>query len=84
MVDQLREEELQVIRDLREGDELTFEEIGERLGVDTSTACRVYTEPGRSFADLTVIRMRKHIARILEERSDDSAKQPKRGKRVSA
>lgn len=68
MVEQLREEELQVIRELREDEELTFVQIGERIGVDTSTAQRVYAEPGRSFADLTVIRMRKHIARIVDER----------------
>jgi len=39
-----RQESLKKVFDLRERDQLTFGQIARRLGMDRSTACRMYQE----------------------------------------
>lgn len=63
MQEQLDAEEIAAVRRLREDEELTFEQIGERLGVDMSTAHRILAKPGYQFSDLILIRIRKGLAR---------------------
>lgn len=65
MTQQLQQFELDTIRGFRENDELTFEQIGERLGVDTSTAHRVLTKPGYRLSELQLIRIRKALATLV-------------------
>lgn len=67
MTEQLQQPELEAIRSLREGEELTFQQIAERLDVDTSTAHRILTKPGYEFNELTLIRIRKALARMAED-----------------
>jgi len=73
---QLTHAELDTIRNLREEDELTFAQIGERLGIDTSTAHRILTREGYTSDELTLIRIRKGLARL--------ATKPAKRQRVSA
>lgn len=63
---QLRPDEIDVVRRLREDEELTFDELAERLGVDLSTAHRIVTKPGYQFSDLVLIRIRKGLRRLEE------------------
>jgi DNA-binding MarR family transcriptional regulator len=64
---QLTPDEIDTIRGLREEDELTFEQIGDRLSIDTSAAHRILTKPGYEFEELTLIRIRKGLQRLAEE-----------------
>lgn len=61
---QLTADELATIRALREEEELTFAEIGERLGIDTSVAHRILARDGYAFEELSLIRIRKGLARL--------------------
>lgn len=67
---QLIASERAVIRSLRVDSELTFVQIAEKLGIDTSTAHRVYTNPDYQFSGLVLIRIRKGLARLAEEQRD--------------
>lgn len=67
MIEQLKPSELSSMRSLREEDELTFEQIADRLGIDISSAHRALTKPGYQFSELQLIRIRKGLARLTDQ-----------------
>lgn len=73
---QLTSDELATIRALREEEELTFAEIGERLGIDATVAHRILARDGYVFEELSLIRIRKGLARLTSK--------PSKRQRISA
>jgi len=69
MEPQLTEQEITTIRALRHDEELPYSALGERLGVDPSAVHRILTKPGYRCDDLTLIRVRKGLARLNERKS---------------
>lgn len=82
MEPQLQVHEIAAVRKLRQVDELTFEQIGERLGIDMSTAYRIVAKPGYQFSDLLLIRIRKALIRLADEEPSTASKPA--GKRRTA
>lgn len=79
---QLTPEEIATIRQLREDEELPFAALGKRLGIDASMAHRILTKPGYTFTELVLIRIRKGLRRIEEERA--AAAQRSRPRKAAA
>ena len=77
---QLQPTELDTIRSLRTEDELTFEQIGDRLGCDTSTAHRIVTHEGYHLSPLTLIRIRKRLATLAAAATNGNGKARRRAR----
>jgi hypothetical protein len=75
---QLSKQEIETIRALRHDDELSFEAIGRRLDIDTSTAHRILTKPDYEFTELTLIRIRKGLSRLADQQRSKSSAEPRR------
>lgn len=75
---QLTAEEIAQVRALRTDHLMTFEQIGDALGVDTSTAHRILSKPGYEFTELLLLRIRRGLARVREENAPVAAGTRKR------
>lgn len=63
----LTKQEIATIKTLRYEDELSFKALGERLGIDWTTAYRILNNPKHRFEEMTLIRIRKGLKRLAEE-----------------